>query len=254
MSEALFLDLKDKTVVVTGAGKGIGKATAIEFLKQGAKLILISKSDINWLDDFDKDKYIFLKKDINDIGYFEAWLKEYSKKDNIDVFVSNAGIIHQKKLLDESVESWDEIMNTNAKSTFFLAQLFAKHMKENKNGSIIFASSFATKLPSFSYGLYAASKSVVLSLVKSLAAELAPYNVRVNSYCPGVIQTQMTKPAIDKNKNQMLKDISLNRFGDAKEVSHVILFLASSSSSYITGADLDVSGGKFIIQNAHLAY
>ena len=124
-------------------------------------------------------------------------------------------------------------------------------MIENSEGNILFASSFATTLSSYSYGIYAASKSLNLSLIKSLAAELAPNNIRVNSYSPGVIETRMTESKRRKNKEAILKDIALNRFGSPNEVAKVVLFLASVESSYLQGVDLDISGGKFITQNSN---
>jgi NAD(P)-dependent dehydrogenase (short-subunit alcohol dehydrogenase family) len=255
MSCVIYPDLANKTVVVTGAGEGIGKAIAKSFLKQKAKVILISRSDIKWIKKFDKSQYIFLKKDIQDINFFDKWIKKYTMNNNkIDILINNAGIIGQNKLLDTTSEQWDEIVNINSKATFFLTQLFAKHMVTNNSGNIIFANSYATKLSSYSYGIYAASKSMLSSLSISLAAELAPYNIRVNSFSPGVIKTRMTKKARSNYEKKMLEDISLHRFGTTKEVANAILFLASNSSSYIHGIDLDISGGKFIIQNADLAY
>jgi len=252
---AYYSDLKSKTVVVTGAGQGIGEAIARSFLENGSKVILISRSKIAWLKEYHPSKYIFLQKDIQEIEFFVQWLEEYElEKNKIDILINNAGVIGQSKLMDTTTEEWNEIININSKATFFLTQVFVKHMIKNNSGNIIFASSYATKLASFSYGIYAASKAMLLSLSKSLAAELAPYNIRVNSFSPGVIETKMTKKARENNGVEMLKDISLNRFGDTDEVAQAILFLASESSSYIHGIDLDISGGKFIIQNSNMAY
>jgi 3-oxoacyl-[acyl-carrier protein] reductase len=253
-TDALYPDLENKTVVVTGAGEGIGEAIAKSFIKQQAKVILVSRNNIKWINKGFND-CLFIKSDIRDISNLEYWLNEYEASGNtIDILVNNAGVISQQALLDATEEQWDDIIGVNSKATFFLTKIFARHMVKNRCGNIIFSSSFSTKLPSYSYGLYAASKSLILSITKSYAAELAPYNIRVNSYSPGVVKTKMTKSAIDNNKNNMLHDISLNRFGGAHEVAKGVLFLASNSSSYITGIDLDISGGKLIIQNPNFAY
>jgi 3-oxoacyl-[acyl-carrier protein] reductase len=255
MTKVIYPDLKNKYVAVTGAGRGIGKYTAQAFLRQGAKVILISRSEITWLDEFDESQYILLQSDIQDINYFRLWLRDFKEKGfSVDVLINNASIISQEKLLEVTEDTWDSVININSKATFFLTQIFALHMKDNNCGNIIFASSFAAKLPSFSYGIYAASKAMTLSLSKSYAAELAPYNIRVNSFSPGVIETDMTKSARMKNKKGMKDCIALNRFGTSNEVAQVLLFLASDQSAYIHGADLDISGGKFIIQNPYSAY
>ena len=255
MNKSIYTDLRGKYVVVTGAREGIGKSIAQAFLRQGAKTILISRNKITWLDEFNENQYISIQKDIQDISYFKLWLTDFEKKGFcIDILVNNAGIINEKKLLEVTEEEWDSVVNINSRATFFLTQMFARHMKNNNYGNIVFATSFATKLSSFSYGIYAASKAMTLSLSKSYAAELAPYNIRVNSFSPGVIETNMTKIARKKYKERMLNDISLKRFGNPNEIAQVVLFLASEQSSYIHGADLDISGGKFIIQNSGSAY
>ena len=247
----IYNDLKGKTVVITGAGEGIGEAISRRFLEQGSKVILISRSKINWLNEFHPSQYEFLKKDIQDLNYFDTWLKEYSSLGNsVDILINNAGVISKQNLLDVTNENWDEIVNINSKATFLLSKIFAKHMIENSRGNIIFASSFANIIPSIGYGIYAASKSMISSLSKSFAAELAPYGIRVNSFSPGVIKTKMTEKARSENAEKMLKDISLKRFGLTDEVAMGVLFLASECSSYIHGSDLDISGGKFIVQNS----
>lgn len=251
MNNAIYKDLQEKVVVVTGAGAGIGEAITRAFLAQGSKVILISRSDITWINEYHPSQYIFLKKDIQEIDFFSKWLDEYTSDGyKVDILINNAGVISQQKLLNLTDKEWDAIVNINSKATLFLTQIFAKHMIKNKCGNIIFASSYSTSLPSYGYGLYAASKSMLLSLSISLAAELAPYGIRVNSFSPGVIKTKMTQNAREVNGVQMLKNISLRRFGNIDEVAQAVLFLASDSSSYIHGINLDISGGKFIIQNS----
>jgi len=250
----IFQDLKRKTVVVTGAGEGIGESIAKAFVAQGSKVILISRNELKWAAEIECNNITFLKSDIRDIGYLDDWLSKYISAGNcIDILVNNAGMISQKKLMDTAEPEWEEMIGVNSKATFFLTQLFAKHMIVNKHGNIIFAGSFAASMPSYSYGLYAASKAMIASLSKSFAAELAPYNIRVNSFSPGVIKTKMTEHARKSNEDKMLNDISLFRFGDSSEVANAVLFLASELSSYIHGVDLDVSGGKYIVQNSSLS-
>lgn len=247
----IYPDLANKTVVVTGANRGIGKSIAEHFIKNKCKVVLICRKQAPKIDvKSDLTKPIFVKADINDIIKISKWLEDFEKKrQHVDILVNNAGIFMEKALLDVQESDWDLIMNTNIKSTFFLSQLFAKHMIDDGGGVIINAASFAVKIPSTFSGIYSASKAAIVNLTKCMAAEWAPYNIRVNAFSPGVIETQMTKPARNKNRERMLDQISLNRFGKPDEVAKVVLFLASDSASYITGTNLDISGGKLIVQN-----
>ena len=248
-----YSDLKDKTVLITGANKGIGKGVAEAFIENGCKVIALYRSERPNYHINEVNKClppIYLKADVNNVEYISAWLKDFEKEKNkIDILINNAGINISEKLIDVDEKQWDIIMSTNLKSLFFVSQLIAKHMKKNKGGVIINAASFAIHIPSSFNGIYAASKTAVYSLTKSMAAEWAPYGIRVNSFSPGVVETQMTAKAIKNNKKKMLESISLNRFGAIEEVANPILFLASDSSSYITGTNLDISGGKFVVQD-----
>ncbi|MBT3393568.1 MAG: SDR family oxidoreductase [Waddliaceae bacterium] len=249
----IYPDLCDKIVVITGGGQGIGKGLVTSFINQGCAVVVITRSDAPWFDDINHDnKHAFIKSDIRDTASIASWLEEHEKKGKkIDVLINNAATIVRRPLVDCSEDDWNNIMDVNCKATFFLSQLFAKHMMKNGGGNIIHAASFAAKMPSMPYSLYSASKSVIASFTRSMSAEWAPHNIRVNSFSPGVIETQMTKPAIDNNGEKMLQDISLQRFGNVDEVAKAVMFLASEASSYITGADIDISGGKFSIQNPH---
>lgn len=252
-----YTDLVGKTVFITGANRGIGKSIADKFIRNRCRIIATyrkNKPDLVPLES-NKRKHIFIKTDINDIDYISRWLANYEKENaKIDILINNAGVYIEAPLFDTTMEEWDVIMNTNLKSTFFLSQLLARHMKKNKGGIIINAVSFAAQIPTAYYGAYAASKSALVSLTKSMAAEWAPYNIRVNSYSPGVVKTRMTQPAIKKNEKKILETISLKRFGKVEEVANAVLFLSSDASSYITGINLDVNGGKFIVQNAEIPW
>ena len=124
-------------------------------------------------------------------------------------------------------------------------------MKKHRKGVIINASSFAAFIPSIGSGIYAASKAAVNSLTKSMAAEWAPYGIRVNSYCPGVIATNMTEDLIAKKREKLAESIALSRFGNPEEIAQLVLFLCSDAASYITGANIEITGGKLIVQNQY---
>ena len=240
-------DFKRKTVVITGASQGIGLAIANAFLESNAYVVNLSRSPPK--NNKKASNYIFVQQDITNIGSVKKWVSDFTKVRKIDIWINNAGIYSQSKLLEVSQEEWDRTFATNLRSLFFLSTYAAGHMKNNKKGIIMNASSFAAVMPSVNSGIYAATKAAVVSLTKSMAAEWAPYGIRVNSYCPGVILTNMTKGLIAKKGEKLLGPIALSRFGKPEEVAKAVLFLCSDAASYITGINLEVTGGKFIVQN-----
>lgn len=240
-------DFENKTAVITGASRGIGLAIASAFLESGASVVNISKSksEVNMND----SRYSFICEDVNNLKGIEKIINDFSEKEQkIDFWINNAGIYPQSLLMDISEKTWDETFSTNLKSIFFASQYIAEHMKKN-GGVILNASSFAAKMPSINSGIYAATKSAVISLTKSMAAEWARYGIRVNSYCPGLIFTDMTKKLINKKEKELISPIALSRCGFPNEVANVVLFLCSDASSYITGENIEISGGKFLVQN-----
>ena len=241
-------DFKEKNVVITGASQGIGLAIANSFLDSGANVINLSKSPKEIKN---SQKYQFVQLDVTDIKSMKNWIASFTKKKKIDVWINNAGLYPQAKLLDVSEEQWDKTFDTNLKSLFFISAFVAKHMGGKRKGVIINASSIAAFIPSIGNGIYGASKAAVSSLTKSMAAEWAPYGIRVNSYCPGVIMTHMTKSMIAKKKGKLLEPIALSRFGNPDEVAQLVLFLCSDAASYITGANVEITGGKLIVQNQY---
>jgi len=253
-SEVRFLDLEGKNVVVTGAGKGIGRAIAEGFVLNKCKVYGFCRNTksqhrartLEPLTNFDT-----INLDIRDTQEIQAWIEEFENSGKfIDILINNAAINNFSYLVDVSEDEWDNIFSVNLKSTFFISQLYANHMSLNNGGVIINITSFASKMPSMGYGVYAASKSALLSLTKSMAAEWAIRNIRVNAVSPGVIHTDMTKSAIEENREKLLSQISQRAFGMPQDVANLVLFLASNASSYITGSEIDISGGKFIVQTA----
>ncbi len=245
---ACYEDLKGKTVFITGSNRGIGLGIAKAFIENECRVVLLyreAKPDLEC-----SQQPVYLQADVRDRVKIAEWLESFEDSGlGVDVLVNNAGINENKLLIDADEDHWDRIMDVNLKAVFFLSRLMARHMAGRGGGVIINASSFAVKLPLPGYSVYAASKAALLSVTKSMAAEWAPYGVRVNAYAPGIIETDMTRDAISKNKDKLLKDISLNRFGSPEEIADSVLFLASRSASYITGMEMDVSGGKFLNQN-----
>jgi len=153
------------------------------------------------------------------------------------------------------VRKWKRFFSVNVISTLCLSREIVRRMIEReKQGVIVLTISFAANIPSVGSGIYAASKAALESLTRTMAAEWAPYGIRVNGYSPGVIETDMTIPAIQANREAMTDAIALHRIGTTEDVVRAVAFLAGDASSYLTGINLDVSGGKLIVQNAGKAW
>ena len=252
-------DFSGKSIVVTGGSAGIGLAIAEQFSRLGGQVAICGRST---------DKLLAAKKLLQQKGYnvFARTVDVANSREifsfadevenefgRLDVWVNNAAVCPYAKIIDTPEDVWDETLNINLKSIYLSAQV-AREKMANRGGSVINASSFATIMPTVGSGLYAATKSAVSSLTKSLAAELAPFYIRVNGYIPGVIKTEMTAPAIEKNGDLMREVIAMNDFGEVGDIANAVVFLASEYASYITGSFIEVSGGKFCVQNPTVAW
>lgn len=256
----MAFDYKGKTVGVTGAAsvKGIGFAIARKFLQSGAQVFIC---------DLNEEALREAENELKQYGKVKAYAMDVSKETSvqqvfqkaladfgyIDVFVSNAGIYPQSLVCDMQVNQWDTVMNVNLKSVFLCARECSRCMKE-KGGVIINAASYAALLGSAGSGAYAASKSAVYSLTKTLAAELAPFQIRVNGFIPGVIETGMTRGVIDSKKDELEGAIALHKLGKPEDVANAVSFLASEEASYLTGTFIEISGGKLCVQNPDFAW
>ncbi len=251
---------KNKVVGITGAAStnGIGFAIAKKFLEEGAEVFICDLNGSALLE----AKEELLK--INNIETFEVnvgdagQVKELFKKvkeryGGIDIFINNAGIYPQASLTEMTPEEFDKTMNVNLKSVFLCSQEAFKCMKD-QGGVIIQAASYAALMPSAGSGAYAASKAAVVSLTKTMAAEFAPYNIRVNGFIPGVIETGMTQGVIESKREELHQAIALHRLGTPEDVANAVSFLASDEATYITGTFIEISGGKYCVQNPHLAW
>jgi NAD(P)-dependent dehydrogenase (short-subunit alcohol dehydrogenase family) len=168
----------------------------------------------------------------------------------LDVCVNNAAI-HEATdftILDE--DRWDRAVNMNLKSVYLCAQAaFERMSKQGTGGVILNASSYAALIPAYPYGVYSATKAAVINMTRGMAAEFAPWNIRVNAYVPGFIATAMNAETLAKNSALAMSQIALNRAGTVEEVAAPVVFLASARAGYISGAALEISGGKFSVQN-----
>ncbi len=247
------INLNDKIAWVTGASRGIGEATAIQFAKAGAKLILCAKKLENLEKVKSKIQLITNKEplciayDINDREMMQSVVKKiFEEYRRLDILVNNAGILEEQPLGMLTDEVTRRLLETNLSSTIAHIQMAARLMQRNKSGAIINVSSITGRFGSIGQIAYAASKAGVIGATLSAAKELATYNIRVNAVAPGLIATEMTKRLILENKTALFEKFKIHRVGYPIEVANSILFLASDLASYITGQIIGVDGGMLV--------
>ena len=240
--------VKDKVVIITGGTRGIGFETAKLFLENGAKVIIFGSRKATVEAALSK-----LKKDAFEVyGYYpdlnnqkqlmEIVAEIYEKYGHIDVLINNAGISDNRKIEDVSSDDFRKIMMVNVDGIFNLTKVVIEFMKKANYGVILNTSSFVSIYGQKSGVGYPTSKAAVNGLTKSLALELAPYNIRVNAVAPGIINTDMVASLPKEMIEPLIKEIPLGRIGEPRDIANAFLFLASDMASYISGVILPVTG------------
>jgi 3-oxoacyl-[acyl-carrier protein] reductase len=242
------ISLEGLVAVVTGAGRGIGRAVTEEFARAGADIVI---ADIAAPPD---DLVAFIKEQgrrvvavegnvskVDDCNRIvETAVKELGR---IDILVNNAGITRDGLLMRMEEDAWDAVLAVNLKSVYACSRAAVKHMMKARSGSIINISSVAGIMGNAGQCNYSASKAGVIGFSKSLAREVAGRNIRVNCVAPGFIRSQMTDVLDEKVKEAVVGQIPLKRFGEVPDIANAVLFLASPASAYITGTVVVVDGG-----------
>lgn len=238
--------LKGKTVLVTGAAKGIGKAIAIEFAKEGANIVLNYRSTVD--DETIKEieslgvECFAVKADVSDFAQAESLIKEAKAHfGSLDVLVNNAGITRDGLLMRMSEEDFDSVLRINLKGAFNTIRHASNIMLKQKQGTIINLSSVVGLMGNAGQANYSASKAGLIGLTKSTARELAARGITCNAIAPGFISTDMTESLSEQVKEQMLSSIPLKAYGTGEDVARAAVFLAKNR--YITGQVLNVDGG-----------
>jgi len=239
-----LFSIKNKVIVITGAGNGIGSILAEEMWKRNA---IIYSVDTVFSKAKKKENYFEIKSDITNIKKFNKICEQIFKKHNkIDILINNAGITFTKKDNDEyPIDKWEQTLKINLTGAFTSSQTVLKFMKKQKNGSIINITSINAEVGFPNNPAYVASKGGLKMLTKSLAKDYGKYGIRVNNLGPGYIKTNMTKKSFEnkKIKKSREKQTLLGRWGEISDLIGPCIFLASNASKYLTGQDIYVDGG-----------
>ena len=244
------IDLTGKVALVTGGGQGLGLATTQAFVEAGANVV------INYFDDKEglnrriaeeatqelDSQVVAMKADVRNMEETQAMLDAvYDKYGKLDIVVNNAGILRDKTLKKMSVEEWQQVIDTNLTGVFNVCRSAIGKLSDG--GRIVNLSSISGILGFFGQGNYAASKAGVIGLTRVLSKEVGRKGITVNAVAPGVILTEMGKTIPEDVRDEMMKNIPLNKFGDPEDIANAILFLCSDMAKYITGQVLQVNGG-----------
>jgi 3-oxoacyl-[acyl-carrier protein] reductase len=248
-----------KVILITGAGSGIGRETAIMFAKNGAKVVVTDVDEKGGKETVDEIIKVLAENPDNPGDVFFAKLDTSNREQTrqvakevierygeIDVLVNNAGIIQDALVTKMTEEQWDKVIDVDLKGPFFMIQSVVDNMIEHKIGEIINVSSVVGIFGNIGQANYSAAKAGLIGLTKTLAKELGKRGIRVNAIAPGFIQTHMTASLPEKVLDAMKEKTPLRRLGLPADVAYAIMFLASDEANFINGIVLPVDGGLVI--------
>ena len=245
--------MEGKVAVVTGASRGIGKAIAVKLASKGATVVINYNGSRERAEEVKNEvesaggKAVIIQCNVADFDackeFIETVIKEQGR---IDILVNNAGITKDGLLMKMSEEDFDKVLDTNLKGTFHTIRAALRQMIRQRSGRIINMASVVGVSGNAGQANYCAAKAGVIGLTKSAAKELASRGITVNAVAPGYVDTDMTKVLSDNIRNEILKNIPLQRMGNVEDISNCVAFLASEDASYITGQVISVDGGMHI--------
>ena len=242
--------LAEKTALVTGASRGIGRATALELAKAGAKVAVnfagnrAAAEEVVSLIEAAGGQAMLVQADVGNAVDVETMLKAVVERfGKIDILVNNAGITRDNLIMRMKEEDWDAVIHTNLKGIFNCTKAVSKLMMKQRYGRIINMASVVGVMGNAGQANYAAAKAGVIGFTKSMAKELASRNITVNAVAPGYISTDMTAALPEQAKAELQAQIPLQRLGTPEDVAAAVLFLVSPGADYITGQVIHVDGG-----------
>ena len=242
--------LKDKSAIITGGSRGIGRAITASFLQLGANVTIVFKSNLKDAESLSdelneyKDQIQIVQGDISN----EEDIKNIIEKSNnayrdLDILVNNAGITSDTLLVRMKQEDWSKVIDINLTGTFNMTKAVMRGMIKNKYGRIINISSVVGEIGNLGQSNYSAAKAGIIGFTKSIAREVATRGITVNAIAPGFVETEMTDNLSDQQKEMILNAIPMNRYASPDDIANAVSFLASDNASYITGQTLNVDGG-----------
>lgn len=247
------MSLNEKVTIITGAGNGIGATTALKFAKAGAYVVAtdINQKDLDatckMIQDVSKQKVLKIHSDVtvreSVTQLFDTVIDQFGR---VDIAINNAGVVDDAQLTNMTDDQWDKVVNVDLKGVFIVGQVAAQHMKNQKSGVILNASSIVGLYGNFGQTNYAASKWGVIGMTKTWAKELGKYGIRVNAIAPGFTRTTMIDSLPDKVTKLMEEKSLLNKLGDPEDIANGYAFLASDEAKFITGTTLSIDGGLVI--------
>ena len=243
------IGFSNQVVIVTGATRGIGLQITEDLALLGAQLILTGTDNqqiqkLNLLAKKKKQKRIYYCVDMSDRDSLGLFLKEIGRLKKIDVVVNNAGINRINLLEETKEEDWDDMLAVNLKGPYLLTRAVAKIMKKNRYGRIINIASIFGTVSKPKRSIYTTTKAGIIGFTKAASNELAAYNILVNAVSPGFILTDLTRKNLSEQERKgIAKIVPAQRLGTPKDVSNVVMFLASGLNTYLTGKDITVDGG-----------
>ena len=255
MDTSIEHDLSAKVAIITGGGKGIGKAIALELAGAGATVVVASRTEaeIEAVAEEIRGAGGMALAVVTDLmvteqieNLVEATIREFGR---VDLLVNNAAESYMRPLLDFSEEGWDRIFNTNCKGAFLLSRAVAKKMIGQGRGKIINITTVGAERGGVGLGVYHASKAALKMLTMCMAAEWAPHNINVNAVGPGLTRTEFSRPIWDhpQRAKKYLSAVPKGRVAEPEEIAGAVLFLASDASNFITGQSIYVDGGYLAI-------
>jgi len=243
--------LSNKVALVTGGSRGIGRAIALEMAREGADVVVnyasseAKANEVARIISESGRQVLVVRADVSRADQVEAMRKLVLERfSGVDILVNNAGVHHHLKSWEIDDDEWKRVLDVNLNGVFLCSRAFSREMRAKRWGRIINISSIIAFIGTDHEAHYGASKAAVVGLTKSLALELAPYNITVNAIAPGLIDTDMTAGTTPEERKNALELIPLGRIGQPTDIAYAAVFLASDRASFITGQTLNVNGGE----------